>query len=64
MYSYRNRGVKTSQTLARTEKKQTADKSNFVQSKDASKGTIKPELEQGIFPQNTCSITMILLLAQ
>lgn len=63
-YSYGNRGVKTGQTLARTEKKQTANKSNFVQSTDAPNGNMKQEPNQRIFSQKTCSIIMLLLLAQ
>lgn len=62
MYSYSNRGVKTSQALARTEKKQNANKSNFAQSTDAPKDNMKPEPDQSISPQKICSIIMLFYL--
>lgn len=54
----------TGQVLARTEKKQSTNKSNFAQSTDAPNGNMKPEPDQSIFSQKTCSFIMLILLAQ
>lgn len=62
IYSYCNGGVKTSQTPAKTEKKQTANQSNFAQSIYPPNGNVKPEPDQSIFSQKTCSIIMLFYL--
>lgn len=60
MHTHGNGGLKTGQTLARSEKKQTANRSNFDQSTDALNGYVKPD--QRRFSLKTCSIIMYFYL--